>query len=137
MKMLSLAVIVCALTYMVATARGDPPNTDNSLVNAIIQVESNGDDKAVGDNGKALGCLQIHKAMVDDVNRILGRQAYTYNDRLNRGKSIEMFNIYTSHYSPGATDEVVTRRWNGGPKGDRKTATVAYWYKVRRHLMAV
>jgi hypothetical protein len=29
----------------------------------------------------------------------------------------------------------LARKWNGGgPAGDKKTATIAYWNKVKRHL---
>lgn len=129
-SVMAAAVLVCA----VAMVGASPPAPDNTLVNAIIKVESNGNDKAVGDNGEALGCLQIHKIMVDDVNRIAGTN-FVYNDRLDRGKSIQMFNIYTSHYSPGASNEVIARRWNGGPKGDSKQTTAAYWRKVQRQLI--
>ena len=30
--------------------------------------------------------------------------------------------------------EIVARRWNGGPRGDRKKATIKYWNKVKSHL---
>ena len=135
MKVRSVLVTVLVVSLSVVTARGDPPKQpDNTkLINAIMQVESNADDNASGDNGKALGCLQIHKVIVDDVNRIAGTN-FTYNDRLDRGKSIQMFNIYTAHYSPGGNAEIIARRWNGGPKGDSKVATQAYWRKVQRRL---
>lgn len=130
-----MCLAACALSVCVHSARGDPPKgQDNTLVNALIQVESNGNDTATGDGGAAVGCLQIHKVLVDDVNRILGKQEFTYNDRLDRDKSIAMFNVFTNHYSPGASNEVKARRWNGGPKGDRRAGTVAYWRKVQRHL---
>jgi hypothetical protein len=29
----------------------------------------------------------------------------------------------------------LARKWNGGgPAGDKKTATIAYWNKVKKHL---
>jgi len=28
----------------------------------------------------------------------------------------------------------LARRWNGGPTGDRKSATEAYWAKVKKQL---
>lgn len=104
------------------------------LIDAIIRVESKGVDDAVGDGGLAVGCLQIHKVLVDDVNRIVGYNKYTYSDRLSRIKSVEMFDIYTNHYSKGCSDEVKARRWNGGPKGDKKPATEKYWLKVKAQL---
>lgn len=104
---------------------------DWALVEAIEQVESGGDPDAVGDGGRAVGVLQIHPIMVRDVNRILGREAYTLEDRRNRTRSYEMFWIYTQHYSADADRETIARRWNGGPTGERKTSTEPYWQRVQ------
>ena len=41
----------------------------SALISAIMAVESGGRDQAIGDGGRALGPLQIHKAVVVDVNR--------------------------------------------------------------------
>lgn len=101
------------------------------LLPAVERVESGGDASAIGDNGKAVGILQIHTVIVDDANRIAGERRWTYADRLDADKSRAMFRTYSDHYSRGKTDEVVARRWNGGPRGDRKSATAAYWNKVR------
>ena len=49
-------MITLALT-MLAVPQLNAQQTE--LVNAIIQVESSGNDDAIGDNGKAIGCLQI------------------------------------------------------------------------------
>ena len=114
------------------------------LVDAVIYVESRGNDSAVGDNGKAVGCLQIHPIMVREVNRILtsygSATAYTLEDRYSRAKSIEMFNIISEeyycceHYSFIEYAEIVVRRWNGGPRGNKKRSTIKYWKKVKKQL---
>lgn len=101
------------------------------LLPAIEQVESGGDPNAVGDKGKAVGILQIQPIMVRDCNRIVGECRWTMADRLDADKSRAMFRTYSNHYSRGAGDEVVARRWNGGPAGHAKRETVAYWHKVR------
>ena len=41
---------------------------------------------------------------------------------------------YLTHYGKGATTEQLARRWNGGPTGDRKPVTEAYWVKVHAQL---
>jgi len=105
---------------------------NEKLLLAIERVESNGRTNATGDNGRAVGCLQIHKRMVNDVNRILRRRAYFYNDRLNRQKSFAMANVYLTHYGRGLTIEQKARIWNGGPVGHKKQATLAYAKKVMR-----
>jgi len=114
------------------TAAGPDPD----LLRAIEQVESGGDPSAIGDEGKAVGILQIHKVMVDDVNRIVGRKAYTYGDRFDADKSREMFWIYSKHYTPSLDREQVSRRWNGGPRGAEKSATVIYWLRVKSQIGA-
>ena len=114
------------------------------LVNAIIYVESRGNDSAIGDRGKAVGCLQIHPICVREVNRILRRNdiplVYTLEDRYSREKSIEMFNIIAEQYECCEDytfmeyAEIVARRWNGGPRGHKKRATIKYFNKVKKQL---
>lgn len=111
-----------------------------SVIIALIQVESNNNDLAVGDNGQAYGCLQLHKSYVDDVNRILGRKEYIHQDAFCREKSIEMFLIYTDHYATyerlgrEPTVEDLVRIHNGGPTGWKKPATTKHWNKVKKQL---
>ncbi len=120
--------------------------TWDDFVNAVIFVESSGRDSVVGDNGRAVGCLQIHPIMVREVNRKLKKwnapYTYTLEDRYSRAKSIEMFNIISEEYHccEGYTfmeyAEIVARRWNGGGRGERKSATLPYWEKIHAHLDA-
>ena len=104
-----------------------------AIIAAIIQVESGGNDFAVGDNGNAVGCLQIWPIMVDDVNRFSVHH-FTYDDRFDRQKSIMMFVEYTNHYTPSWDLEKVIRRWNGGPHGDSKEATAEYFHRVLQEM---
>jgi len=112
------------------------------LVSALIQVESSGRDHAIGDNGRAVGCLQIHPILVDDVNGILARRGsstrYTLADRLDRQKSVAMLEVYLSHYSKqlgrAATEQDLARIWNGGPAGWKRSSTLNYWKKVSSKL---
>ena len=116
------------------------------LINAIIYVESRGNESAIGDRGKAIGCLQIHPICVREVNRILRKndipKVYTKQDRYSRAKSIEMFEImaeqvvYCRELSFEEFCEIVARKWNGGPKGHHKKATIKYWEKVREAMTA-
>ena len=110
---------------------------DDRIINALIQIESGGNDDAYCVEEDAVGALQIRRTMVRDVNRILKRQGsekrYEYKDRWCRQRSIEMFNIYRDYYNL-VTPEEIARCWNGGPKGVHKTTTIAYWNKVKNHL---
>jgi len=103
------------------------------LLAALIAVESGGNDQAIGDNGRALGPLQIHRAVVQDVNRFTGSH-YRWEDMTNRAQARAVCEAYLKHYGRGATTEQLARRWNGGPTGDRKSATEAYWAKVKKQL---
>jgi len=107
------------------------------LLSAIIHVESSNNDSAYNAYEDAVGCLQIRKCMVDDVNRILRRQQsdmrFSYSDRWLRNKSIQMFDIYCKHYGL-TTAEEIARCWNGGPRGMQNNMTANYWRKVQNHL---
>jgi hypothetical protein len=107
--------------------------TISNLISALIIVESSNNDMAIGDQGRAIGCLQIHRAVVLDVNRITGSH-YRHQDMTNRAQARAVCEAYLKHYGRGATTEQLARRWNGGPTGDRKSATEAYWAKVKKQL---
>ena len=112
-----------------------PSNTH--LLSAIMFVESSNNDSAYHKGEDAVGCLQIRKCMVDDVNRILtinnSYQRFTYEDRWSRYMSVQMFDIYRKHYNL-TTSEEVARCWNGGPRGMQKELTAGYWEKVNDML---
>lgn len=114
-------------------AHSNTMTTISNLISALIIVESSNNDLAVGDQGKAIGCLQIHKAVVLDVNRITGSN-YRHSEMTNRVAARAVCEAYLKAYGKGASTEQLARRWNGGPTGDRKSATEAYWAKVKKHL---
>lgn len=107
----------------------------NRLMDAIIQVESNGNPRAV--SGDQVGCMQIRPIMVRDINRILQKRGsvkrYTLRDRYSVAKSREMFVLYQSHYNPKGSTERAIRLWNGGCKYTIK-GTQGYYLKVRKQL---
>ena len=107
------------------------------IMNAIIEVESRGNDSAYAPGEDAAGAFQIRKVMVDHINRILKRNdfdfRYTYQDRWCRNKSSEMFEIYCDHYNLDSAEEIA-RCWNGGPRGIDNPYTLPYWYKVQYEL---
>lgn len=80
------------------------------LVSAFIYVESKGDDKAIGDNGMAVGCLQFWPIMVKEANR-LGKTNYTNADRYDRAKSVAMFKTIMAHHKVKTVRDAV-RVWN-------------------------
>ena len=134
----TLAIALVAIAAFAAYSK--------DLYEAIAIVESNGNDYAIGDSGKAVGRYQIWKIYVDDVNRICKlkriNKSFTYADRTNPVKSLEMVKIYTDFYAKRyerltgkkATAEIIARIHNGGLNGWKNTATVKYWNKVKREM---
>ena len=119
-----------------------PIITDGDLLNALIFVESRGNDSAIGDRhlvgNEALGALQIRPIMVREVNRICKRigshQRFALKDRFDRQKSIHMFMIWREFHHKDDSAEVIARNWNGGPKGYKKDRTIQYWNKIEKQL---
>ena len=109
------------------------------FLNALEQVESRGNANAVGDNGRAIGCLQIWQSVVTDANRIAGTN-YKHADAFDREKARTMARIYLNYYASkrrighDPSNQDYARIWNGGPSGHRKIATLGYWSKVKKEL---
>lgn len=117
-------------------------NLDETLIFALIEVESLGNDSAIGDKhlvgNEAVGALQIRPIMVREVNRILkikkSDKRYKLKDRFSREKTIEMFLIWKNHHHPEGGFETIARNWNGGPRGYKNPRTEKYWIKVQKEL---
>ena len=105
----------------------------NPVIDAIIEVESEGNAKAVDKSGKSCGILQITPILVKECNRILqlrkSSKRYDMNDRFSASKSKEMFLLYQSFYNPGNNVEQAIRSWNGGMNYTRR-GTQRYFEKV-------
>lgn len=78
-----------------------PASEWDSLVEALIWVESRGDASAVNPRTGATGILQIMPIYVKDANRLQNDTEFTLADRLSPEKSMEMFRIIQQHYNPG------------------------------------
>jgi len=100
-------------------------------MDAIIQVESEGNPNAV--SGNSVGVMQITPILVKDCNEILKKQKskkrFTMADRYNVGKSKEMFLVIQKYYNPENNIEKAIRLWNGGIKYSIR-ATNRYYRKV-------
>ena len=116
--------------------------SEDDLIKALINVESRGNDSAVGDKhlvgNEAIGALQIRPIMVREVNRILkikkSDKRFKMSDRWDREKTIEMFLVWKNYHHSNDDFEKIARNWNGGPKGFKKSRTEKYWVKVQQEL---
>lgn len=110
-------------------ARG-PQSPGLPLFAAIRQVESGGNDYAVGDGGRALGPYQCTRAAWQDGCEWLG-EGLDYDTYVWDRKATErIMRAYWTRYGAD-TDEQKCKIWNGGPRGMSKPATESYWLKVR------
>jgi len=104
-------------------------------ITILIAIESSGDPSAIGDGGKAVGILQMHQIAVREANRIceLNGKAprFSYDDRFDREKSIEMCSIILVHRKKqNPTDAQLLESWQSGSVN--KPASADYRRKVRR-----
>ena len=89
-----------------------------AVVACLVNIESGGDPKALGDykNGepRAVGILQQWTCSVDEANRIAGRKLWVYEDRLEPMKAKAMaFTTLRFHYLRGVTDPIeLGCKWN-------------------------
>ena len=123
MKRIAILLALCA------TSQAAPPA---SFFRALHLVETSGrTGPIIGDGGKALGPLQIHRGYHADA-RIGGDYARCADLDYSR----RVVTAYLQRYAPAAwaSGDVVTlaRIHNGGPRGASKPATVAYGDKVAR-----
>ena len=107
----------------------------SSVMEAIIQVESGGNPRAV--SGNSVGVMQITPICVKECNIILKKRGsdlrYTMNDRYDVKKSKEMFLLIQSYHNKSNNVEKAIRSWNGGPNYSIR-ATNRYYEKVLRRM---
>lgn len=104
------------------------------LFDALFYVEASFDYRKYNEKEEAAGILQIRPIMIEDVNRIMGYEKYTLDDRWSIVKSKEIFLDYQQYYNPDMDYEIAARCWNGGPNGHKKSSTIKYWNKVNTYI---
>ena len=86
----------------------------NPIMDAIIQVESEGNPNAV--SGNSVGVMQITPILVKECNNILEKQKskkrFKMDDRYSEAKSKEMFLLIQSYHNPTNSIEKAIRSWN-------------------------
>ena len=130
-----MALVMVAMTASAGTNAAKSTKTSgvnwNPVMDAIIQVESEGNPNAV--SGNSVGAMQITPILVKDCNEILkkkkSKKRYTMADRYSVAKSKEMFLLIQSHYNPENSIEKAIRSWNGGVRYSVR-ATNKYYQKV-------
>jgi len=130
-------IFLLLMTYQLSAAF----NLD-SIVVGVAKIESNFNTNAVGDNGKAYGLLQIHKEVIDDVNRYYGT-TYTHDEMFDSICAVEVFHLYIKmgisrykkKYKKNPDIQHIVRMWNGGIYvGYRIESTKKYWLKYQQYV---
>lgn len=107
------------------------------VIKAIVQVESEGNTRAV--KGNSCGAMQITPILVAECNNILkkrkSKKRFTLRDRFSLEKSKEMFLLMQSHFNPLNDIEKAIRSWNGGNKYSVKR-TQRYFEKVMKCIQS-
>lgn len=108
------------------------------LYNAIRQVESSGDDHAIGDDGASRGPYGTKRIWWADACKA-GGVNWDYDTHVwDRARCEYLMYWYWHRYCPEALAsldfETLARVHNGGPAGARKRCTADYWQRVRKEL---
>ena len=135
-KVVMVAILMVCTVESFAKTNGKESSFDwTPVMNAIIQVESGGNPRAV--SGPSCGAMQITPICVKECNNILekrkSKKRYTMNDRFDVQKSKEMFLLIQSFFNRANDVEHAIRSWNGGQHYSRR-ATQRYYEKVMRHM---
>ena len=142
MKKACVSLMALMLVSLNASAEGNATKSNktssfdwNPVMDAIIQVESGGNPKAV--SGNSVGAMQITPILVKQCNIYLQQQKskkrYTLADRYSVAKSKEMFLLIQSVLNPQNSIEKAIRMWNGGPNYSVR-ATNRYYQKVMNKM---
>ncbi len=142
-KILILTCIISLISINVNAQKGNPYDW-NPVMNAIIQVESKGNARAVDNSGTCVGILQMKSILVKECNDILkarkSKKRYTDSDRYSVQKSKEMFILLQEHFNKNHNVEKAIRYWNAGFYYEKAYGTAAlnkktkdYYNKVMKH----
>lgn len=102
-----------------------PLNGFKTLIDAVVYVESRGDNWAVNVKEQAMGAFQIRGIRVLHYNRLTGKN-YQLSDMFDYEIAKEVFMYFAVRLQEW---ESIARRWNGsGPMTDD------YWNKVKARL---
>lgn len=139
-------LILCLIGIETSASANSPVGADTAeatndnydwepVMKAIIQVESEGNTKAV--KGNSCGAMQITPILVMECNNILkkrkSKKRFTLRDRFSLAKSKEMFVLMQSYFNPSNDIEKAIRSWNGGMNYS-KAKTQRYFEKVMNFL---
>mgnify|MGYP003511019746 FL=1 len=137
-----LVLVLMAISFTAAaksTPEIDLQKKWGMVIQAIAMVESECQPNRVSRNGLYVGYLQISEILVRECNRIVGYEKYTYADRYDKQKSIDMFIDFQERYNPEGNLEKAIRLWNSGDLKcmTRKARTEGYYQRVMKRYTSI
>lgn len=137
LSILLLASTLCAQAITLRELDAARANL-RPFLDALAQVESQEKDDAVGDNGKAIGRMQIWEIYWKDAMAKCPKIGGSYQDCKTKVYAERVVVAYLLRYAKSAVEskdwQTLARVHNGGPKGATKAATRKYWVKVRKQM---
>ena len=123
-----MIALIAAMLFL-----SSPVEARRPLLDAIRQVESGGDAKAVGDSGSSKGPMQIGRLYWQDATEY-GKVDWSYDDLVwSRPHCEQIVAWYWARYG-AETDEQRARMHVAGPDGPWQDCSLDYWQKVKAVL---
>jgi hypothetical protein len=132
-RLAGFGIIILLIGSVALCGAVQAANVPDALLDAIERVESGGRANAIGDGGKSIGAYQIGKLFWRDGCEYL-KVDWPYSAAKDKAKARQVVRAYLTRYGKGKTLEQLARIHNGGPNGDKKAATLAYWNRVKKEL---
>ena len=116
--------------------------TLKGVIDNLIRVESDGRNHVISDNGKAVGCLQVHPIMIAECNRILKRKEFVLADRTSRARSRYMATVflayqisrYKKHFGKMPSEYTLASSWNTGSIFNQQNRKYIVRYKLKKEI---
>lgn len=141
MRKTRIFILTCLMSILTLTVNAQETKESydwSKVIDAIVKVESRGNEKAYNPNGDCAGILQITKICIKEANNILEekgiKKKFTLSDRWDAKKSKEIFILIQEKYNPEKDVIKACRVWNEGPYYNRKIKTTKYVEKVLKNL---
>ena len=132
--MMMIRLTIALLAFVLTTTADAHPKLTRDLLDAIRQVESNGNDGAVGDGGRAIGPYQIHEEYWRDAIEYDPSIGGRYEDCFKREYAEQIVRAYINRYAPrNATAEQITKIHNGGPGSLKAKPGTPYFENLRKY----
>lgn len=111
-----------------------------TFFDSISIIESNNDDNAVGDKGKAIGRYQIWRVYYKDAKEFDKSINFSYDSLTNKTNSEKVIVAYLNRYGKKFiqnNDWVnLARIHNGGPDGYKNPSTLKYGQRFQKVMLA-